>query len=543
MPVSSLHVPTPTGNESLADLHNFESMRLFSDRAAAAQPSFQLTVDNVATVVDICRSLDGIPLAIELAAARVRSLSVEVIAARLSDCFRVLTGGDRTAMPRQQTLRACIDWSYALLAERERVLLSRLAVFAGGWSLEAAEAVGAGDVIDQAQVLDLLTRLVEKSLVAREAERERYRLLETIRQYAQGRLDESGEADAVRARHLRFFVALTERARPELAGPDQAAWLARLDLERENILSAHAWCARAADGDGMGLRLIYAVKPFFFNRGLLALSHRLMVESLSSANAQQRSLSRCRALQMLGQLDYMMGRYAEAQTYLEESLDIAREIGDRARVASLLQPLGMACLGRGHHADARVHLEEAVALARDLNNARELAAAINALAQLHRVEGELAAAKPLYEQVLGQARQIGDREIIAIALLNLAMVAIGEADGATARALLIEAHSIADEIGSKPAGQSVLEVSAGLAALREDWKRTATFFGAAEAQATRSGLRRDPADEAFLAPLISEARARTDPGSFASNESRGRSLDYDEAMADAGLWLREREGH
>jgi predicted ATPase/class 3 adenylate cyclase len=539
-PLPALAVPDLHQQITPAALTQFEGVRLFVDRAVAAQPAFRVTDHNAATVVDICRRLDGIPLAIELAAARVRALSVQTIAERLSDRFRLLTSGDRTALPRQQTLRALIDWSYDLLTAHERALLRRLSVFAGGFPVEAAEAVGAGGEIAAANVLDLLTRLVEKSLVALELESARYRLLETVRQYAQERLGESAEGNDTRTRHLAFFLALAEKARPELVGPEQGVWLARLDLERENILLAHAWCDRADGGAELGLRLIYSVKPYFFNRGLLALLHRLTVDALTRADAQERSLARCRALQTAGQLDYMMGRYREAQRFLEQSLAIAREIGDRERVAVVLQPLGMAYLGQGDHATARRHLKEALALARDLGNMREVAAATNALAQLHRVEGALDEAEPLYEQALAQARELGDREIIAVAFLNLAMVSIGHRADNRARELLLEAHAIAEEIGSKPAGQSVLEVSAGLAALRADWVRAAHFFGAAEAQATQTGLRRDPADEAFLAPLITKAREAAGAAAFGTAEARGRALAYAEAMGDARAWLENR---
>jgi predicted ATPase len=214
-------------------------VRLFVERASAVQPAFKLTEQSAPAVAEICRRLDGIPLALELAAARVRALSVEQIASRVNDRFRLLTTGDRTALPRQQTLRALIDWSYDLLTEAERVLFRRLAVFAGGWTLEAAEAVGAGGQIAQDEVLDLLADLVDKSLVVVEGEAGRYRLLETVREYAQERLDESDDGPGARERHLDCFLAFAQQARPHLFGPEEGIWLARLDLERENLLTAH----------------------------------------------------------------------------------------------------------------------------------------------------------------------------------------------------------------------------------------------------------------------------------------------------------------
>jgi predicted ATPase/class 3 adenylate cyclase len=535
--LSPLLVPDQHLEISVESLMRCDAVRLFVDRAYAVQPGFQVTGTNARSVADICQRLDGIPLAIELAAARVRSLSVAEIARRLGDRFRLLTGGDRTALPRQQTLRALIDWSYELLTEHERAVLRRLSIFAGSWTVEAAETVGAGGEIQTLDVLDLLTHLVEKSLVTLDPEGGRYRLLETVRQYAEERLHESGEGDETRTRHLIFYLALAEKARPEFVGPHQGMWLARLDLERENLLAAHAWCDRTETGAEQGLRLVSSVKQYWLNRGLLGLGHRVTVEALARAGAQERSLTRCRALFDAGQLGCYMGRYAEAQGYLEQSLRIAREIGDKRRVAVALQPLGWASLGQGDHGTARGHLEEAVLLARELGDKREHAAALNLLAALHRVEGALDTAERLYDEVLGLAKELGDRESIAIGLLNLAMVSIGRESEDRARQTLLEVITIADEIGSKPVGQSVLEVSAGLASSRTEWERAARFYGAVEARIVETGLQRDPADEAFLGPLIAKARENLGVEMFAAAAAAGRALAYEPAILEARAWL------
>lgn len=537
--VPSLSLPDANKAMSVAGLMQCEAVRLFVDRAVAAQPAFKVTNKNAPAVSAICQRLDGIPLAIELAAARVRALPVDSIASRLSDRFRLLKGGDRTALPRQQTLRALIDWSYDLLTPPERLLLQRLSLFAGGWTLEAAEAVDADGSIDAAEVLDLLSHLVDKSLVVVEIERARYTLLETIRQYAQERLDESGETDRVRTRHLAFYLAFAERARPELVGPEQGVWLTRLDTERENLLAAHAWCDVAEGGGELGLKLVCAVKLYWINRGLVGLGLRMITEALVRAGAQKRSLLRCRALFIAGQFGCFMGRYPEARRQLEESLAIAREISDTARVAAVLQPLGWVSLGLGDLPTARVHLDEALSLAIELGNKREISAAMNLRAGLHRIEGALDKAEPLYQQALSLARELGDRESIAIGLLNLAMVAIGQGAADRARAMLLEATRIAEEIGSKPVGQSVLEVCAGLAALAPQWVRVAEFYGAVEAQMGQTGLQRDPADEAFLAPIISTAREALGPIAFGEANAIGRALSYEEAIANARGWLQD----
>jgi predicted ATPase/class 3 adenylate cyclase len=538
--VHALSLPQPQQIASIEALSGFEAVRLFVERASAAQPAFRATDANAAAIADICRRLDGIPLAIELAAARVRALSVEAIATRLGDRFRLLAGGNRAALPRQQTLRALIDWSYDLLTEPERTVLRRLSVFAGGWTLEAAEGVTAGGAVRDHDVLEQLTHLVEKSLVVLEPAGNRYHLLDTVRQYAQDRLDEAGDGDDARNRHLAFHLALAQKARPELVGSQQQHWLARLDLEQENLLLAHAWSGRAQGAAESGLRLVSSMRRYWMMRGLLGLARRATVDALSRPGAQTRNLARADALFDAGQLDSWTGHYSEARSYLEESLAIAREIGDKAMVAHVLQTLGLAAFGQGNIAEARQHFVEALALQEQLGDKREVAAALNALAQLHRVEGASDTAEPLYRRVLSLARELKDREGIAIALLNLAMVAIARRLGEAAREMLLEVASIVKEIGSKPLGQSMLEVSAGLAVLRKEWKQAARWYGAAEAEAQRTGLQRDPADEAFLAPLIAEARQTLGESAFAAEQAGGGALAWEAAALEASGWLERR---
>ena len=536
-PLPALAVPDTRASKDTEALAKFDAVHLFVDRAVAVQPKFELTARNAEAVADICRRLDGIPLAIELAAARVRALSPQKIAERLDHCFALLTDGDTTALPRQKTLRASIDWSYDLLSAAERALFRRLAVFASGFTVEAAEAVCLGGEDDKLDVLDLLTNLVEKSLVELDALGERYRLLEIVRQYAQERLESSAEERETRTRHLAFYLGLAEKARPELVGPHQGAWLARLDLERENLFSALAWCEHAKDGGLLGLKLSRALKFFYIHHGLAEAGYRMTVEALARAGAQEHNTLRLGALFDAGQLAYFIGHYGDAQVYLEESVAIARELGDKRGIAAVLQPLGMACLGQGDLATARAHLDEALALAQALGERRSIAAALNARAQLHRVEGELDRAEPLYERMLEIARELRDRETIAIGLLNLAMTSIGRERCDRARLMLVEALAIAEEIGSKPAGQSLLEVCAGLGALQKSWENAARFYGAAEAQAAKTGLRRDPADEAFLAPLVEKARGALGTDAFQRAESHGRELAYTSAMSLARGWL------
>ena len=370
-----------------------------------------------------------------------------------------------------------------------------------------------------------------------EVEGERYRLLDTIREYALQRLEEAGETPATRARHRDHFLALVERVFPELFGEQQATWLERLDRELDNILAVHASCAGEPDGGEHDLRLVHAIKPYYYNRGLLGLALRITTEALGRPDAAQRDFLRCRGLFEAGQLCSFMGDYAVAHTYLEQSLAIARAIDDRQRVAAVLQPLGLAALGQGHVAAAEGYLSEALSMAQEIGNEREIAAALNALAQLHRVTGDLDTAEPLYRQVQAIMQKLGDDEATAIALLNRAMVAISRGDPAEGRSLLIETAAILSALGSRPIGQSFIEVAAGLAALQGAWAETARYFGISEAQAQRTGMHRDPTDEAFLAPRIETAREALGQEGFAAAEAAGRSLAYERGIEEVKGWL------
>ncbi len=283
--VPPLASPDPQRLLSIEDLVQYEAVQLFVERARTALLTFTLTNRNASVVAQVCYRLDGIPLAIELAAARVKVLAVEQIAARLDDRFHLLTGGGRMVLPRQQTLQAAMDWSYDLLSEPERRLWHRLSVFAGGWTLEAAEAVCAGVGFDVADVLDRLTSLVDKSLVNVEAPdgEARYRLLETIRQYGLKKLERSGQAAVVRRQHLQWFVGLAERAEAELTGPDQGIWLERLETEYDNLWAVLEWSQTEAQGAEAGLRLAAALWRFWLVHGHLREGRRWLEAVLAGS--------------------------------------------------------------------------------------------------------------------------------------------------------------------------------------------------------------------------------------------------------------------
>jgi tetratricopeptide (TPR) repeat protein len=535
-PVPVLTLPELSTGTPPRALAQVDAVRLFLDRAVQSMPSFVLDEQTSAPVVDICRRLDGIPLAIELAAARMRTLSVATIADRLSDRFRLLTTGSRTALPRQQTLRALIDWSLELLTANERVLFARLAVFAGGFTLDAAETVCEGAGVEREEILDLLSELVEKSLLVVEGEGSRYRLLETMREYARERLVASGEMEVMRSRHLDYYLALAESAAPALTGEHRADALRRFDADRENLIGTHVACASSPEGASKAYRLVVASKLYWFMRGLLYLGHRMTEVALAIPANEPASPLRCRALWVAGQISSYSGRYEEATAYLREALSIAEHHGDQRMVASIENVLSLAALGLGDREAARGHCQQALAIARALGSEREIAVASNALAQLHRLDGDLEAAGPLYEEVVSIGGRLRDQEFVAIGLLGLAMVAVGRRDADRARQRLREALAIASATGSTPAQQSAVDVGAGLAALLQDYERCASLFGVAEAQTMRAGIRRDPADEAFIGPWIEEAR-RELGARFEKVEGEGRATSFESAITALDDWL------
>lgn len=535
----TLTVPDDAARLPVEALAESDAVQLFVDRARAARLDFRLNADNATAVVDICRRLDGIPLALELAAARVRSLPVAGIAAHLNDRFRLSGTGDRSHLPRQQTLAALVDWSYQLLDEHEAALLRRLSIFAQGWTLDAAVAI-AGPGLAPEYIGELLGRLVEKSLVVLDTETGRYHLLEIIRHFGREKLDISSEADMLRHRHVEYFLALAESARPHLAGPDQAEWLARLDADRENMLAAISRSARLADSADLGARFVHALRPYWVTRGLMTTALNVAAEVLVRPGMAARNERGCRTLFGAGQICNLAGQWAEARHYLTESLAIAQEISDQAWQAGVLQQLGWTCFEQGDLAAARAFLEDGVTLADRVGNRREQMAAYNVLAQCLRLERDVVAAKRRLDQALVIARELGDLESVACLLLNLAMLAIDGAALDVGAALLREVCALATESGSKRVGISAIEACAGLAAACREWQTAATLVAAAEEHARQAGLRRDAADNAFLAPRMTDTREALAASELDAATSAGSNLSYPDALGAASSWLGSR---
>ena len=388
--------------------------------------------------------------------------------------------------------------------------------------------------------MELLTHLVEKSLVLWETQGERYRMLETVRQYAQERLKASGEEERVRTQHLDFYLAFTEKARPELLGSKQAAWLRQLDLERENILVALAWCDCVECGAENGLRLVWAMLNYWVPRCLARPGYTETVKALAREGAKERTLARCRALSAAGLLAFSMGRYAEARDHLSESLSIARDLANEQTVANALRRLGLVFFAQGERAVAKRYFEESLALARRIGEKHEVCAVLNALGEIYRCEKKWDMAAPLYEESLTLARELGIHRQSAVCLTNLSMVSISRGSPKRAYATLLEALAIAAEIETKRDGQFVIDVSAGLASSVGEWERAARFYGAAEVLSNETGIHRAPEDEAFLAPLIAKVREALGADAYNAHEAAGRALSYEQAVTEVRAWLENR---
>ncbi len=448
--VPSLSLPDRKRAATPQSLYPYESVQLFIDRALLVRPDFQVTNKNAPALASLCYRLDGIPLAIELAAARVRALAVEEIDGRLNQTFRLLTGGSRTALPRQQTLRSLIDWSYELLHEAERAFLCRLAVFAGGWILAAAEQVCSGEGVNEGDVLDLLTSLADKSLVLAE-ERSgatRYRLLETVRQYARDRLRERSEEARWQQRLLVYFIELTEAAEPQLVGANQQAWLDRLEIEHDNLRSSLTWSATGA-GAADGIRLAGALSRFWQMRGYLDEGRGRLSGLLAAAPVQQVPAARAKALKGAGILAYFQCDYPAARTFYVESLAISRELGDRDGIGVLLHNLGAVVQSQGDYAAARPLYEESLAICQELGDRRGIGTSLLNLGNVAYSQGDHAAARAFYEESLAIYRELGDRLRIATSLRDLAEVAYASGDYPCAQALGEESLAIERELGNR----------------------------------------------------------------------------------------------
>ena len=479
--VPSLSLPDTGRLLTAEDLVLYEAVRLFVDRAVATTPGFSVTSQNAPAVAQVCQRLDGIPLAIELAAARVKVLAVEQIAARLDDRFRLLTGGSRTLLPRQQTLRATLDWSYRLLSDQERTVLRRLSGFAGGWTLEAAEAVCAGDGIEVSDILDLLTQLVDKSLVVAETQggEARYRLLETVRQYSRDRLVESGESDRLRSGHLDFFLKQAEAVR-DLSGPARDVWPQGMETEHDNIRTALEWSWAKADKEAT-LRLVVALESFWALQAHWTEGRKWSELALTVATETPSTL-RADALHVAGWMANYHGDFEYAIARLEESLALHRELGNQERLISSLNDLGNVVYRQGDYGRAQVLLEESLELIRKLEDKapsslrlRQRTWTTYLLGIVARLLGDYEQAEKLGRESLALSRESGQKYQTALRLDSLGLLAYYRGDYPQAQALCEEGLALHRDVGHKFGITGSLNSLALVACAQGDYKQASAL--------------------------------------------------------------------
>jgi len=532
--VPTLPAPDPDQVQP-TDFMTYDAVRLFIERAATLMPDFALTKQNALAIGQLCHGLDGIPLAIELAAARVQVLKVEQMAARLDDRFRLLTGGSRTALPRHQTLLATLDWSYDLLSGDERTLLQRLSVFTGGWSVVAAEAVCAGGKIQPEEVLDRLTQLASKSLVLAErrpGEEARYRMLDTIREYAGVKLVDAGEEVAVRDRHLDYFVMLAEKAEPELFKPDQVSWLNRLEAEHENLRAAATWSLER-EAAAPALRLVGALSWFWSTRGHYYEARELSSQILSSSFARERTAARAKALSIAGLVQWVLGKEAGVRVLLDEALDIATEIGDRPNIAWSRVFLGVVISTHGDYRKGLSLIEEGLEECRELGSVGQYGVgfALSFLGDGIFYQGDYQRARELYKNSVEVLREVQDLNFLAYALRRLSHTLryLDDLEGAANRCQ--ESLDLNLKLGHKQAIAACISGFACILQAHGDALSAVQLFAAVERQLEMIGFSLLPTDSIEFERNVVLAREELGESDFSAAWVEGQAMTTEQAIA------------
>lgn len=575
--------------ESLAAYGQADAIQLFVDRAQTVSPQFRLTAENGPWVATICRRLDGMPLAIELAAAHLRVLSARQIAERLDDRFELLTSRLRTAPERHQTLEAALDWSYALLTDAEKRMFSRLSVFANGWTLEAAGTVCAPPEAEPLAALNILSRLVDKSLVVVKQTNGdyRYSLLETIRDYARQKLGQAGQAEVYRTKeqHLDFFARWAEAGAGHLQGPKQAAWLEKFGMEHDNVRAALEWSQHSGSKGQQGLRLAAAYGYFWRLRGYLSEGRARLAAVLEAGSAQARTRTRAsallwaanlaylqsdyeatralaeealsvstglgpqgragvaRALDLLGELATEVGDYEAAGPLLEDALHLYEEIGDARGSADMRMQLGWAAMREGEYDRARIWLEESLPLFRDGGESALVGIALAGLGELAVRQGRYKEADKLLEESIALRRELNDRWGIAGSLGTMGWVALLRRDFGRMRQLLRQSLEIRLDIGDQGGSAWCLEKLAEGAVLEGEMlppehrrrlrERAARVFGQAAAVREEVNSVIDPADKAPYERTLRKLRHALGKTAFHAAWEEGSSMPLPDLVREA----------
>jgi predicted ATPase/class 3 adenylate cyclase/Tfp pilus assembly protein PilF len=572
-PVPPLELPDPVRLPPLERLAQYEAVRLFVERARAMKPDFEVTNDNAPAVAEICVRLDGLPLAIELAAARTKLLPPRALLSRLSNRLKLLKGGARNLPVRQRTLRTTIDWSYDLLTEEEKRLFWRLSVFAGGFTLEAIEEVC--DPEGRLEALEVVGSLLEKSLLRQEEEADgasRFAMLETVKEYAREKLEESGETEKIKRAHIEYFLALAEEANPKLKGPDQLEWLQRLEAEHENMRAALEWTLQQGEKQLM-LRLGGLLWWFWFVRGHYSEGRRWLEGALATGG-QGSVESRAMALAGVGALAFEQDDLDRAEEASAAGLELLEgRASERAGIRPyLLLTLGHVALEKGDHGRAARLFEQSLSSSRKIGDGLGLAGSIMSLASESYEQGDLERATELYEEGIGLFREQGDKLGLAWCLINLGLVAYSQGDLRRAAKLTEEGVALLRDLGARadaavglcnlgwisllqndpgiaadhfeesltlardtqmqPIILTTLEGFACLAGARGEARRAARLWGAIRSLETK-GI---PRDTDFLVEADARMSAvRSDMGEQAWEEglAEGRAMPIEEAVSSA----------
>jgi predicted ATPase/DNA-binding CsgD family transcriptional regulator len=585
-PVPPLSAPDPRRSPTVDELERSESARLFLARARNRDPSFTFTLGGAQAVAEVCSRLEGIPLAIELAAARVGTLSLEEISERFEGSLELLTHGGRTAAPRQRTIRGTLDWSHQLLREPEQRVFARLSVFAGGWTLGASEAVVSGGGIEESEVLDLLSGLVEKSLVIVESTQQggvRYRLLDPIRQYALEKLEQSAEVEDVKRAHAEYFLALAEEVEPQLIGPREAEWFEHLEEELDNFRAALSWASAHGEAE-LGLRLAGALGSFWFwerhcGEGRGWLEGALAQEGPTSA------LARAKALGAASLLASELSDSARAKEAAEEGLRLSKEAaieGGRAPyfvwdspTTFFLNLLANVSMDEGDHERARALGEETLALGRQADEVQGIVWSLLTLAIAATLRADYEQAEKLYTEGLNLARELDSAYARFLYLVNWGWTSLLQGDPERATAIIEEAVELARErrrgfmgllsrpldtlgwaallggelerakaqfeenltlsreLGDKATLSMSLEGLGCVAGAEGEAVRAARLFGAAETLMEAIDYRLVPQERAVLEPYRASVRPRLGEGAWEEALAQGRAMGLDETLGYA----------
>lgn len=518
---------------SAQELSAYPSIELFIERARTVKPGFVLTESNAAAAAQICRRLDGLPLAIELAAVRVKLLTPQAILTRLNNSLKLLTGGARDLPERQQTMRGAIAWSYDLLDENEKKLLNRLAVFAGGLTLEGAEAVvNALDADSEIDVLDGVSSLVDKSLLVQREQSDgesRFRMLIVVKEFALEKLDESGEANEIKRRHATFYAALAEEAEPELVGEMAAEWFEKLEQEHDNLRSALEWSLDREPETA--LRIAGANYRFWLRRGYLAEGGGWLEQALekSGTAAESEPKLRAKACRGIGILRSQQGDFAAAESFYEESLRLSRTIADKPAISHALGGLGSIKALRGDLAAGRSLLEEGLAIARELKDQPRVANTLNSLGEIHREEQDFQAARTAYEEAYTIAKRESFNAFIPVYAANLTSVTCLLEDFDAARSYCLETLEASEKIGDKIMTGNALDRFGALAVKTGEPKKAAHLWGAAQAIYDGIGYKLEKVERDFNEKYITEARTAIG-ASFDDEYAKGYKLNVEKAV-------------